>query len=277
MTAINEYEQFLSLACDLARRGGELAKSLVGKTAASRKADKSVVTEADKKVQDLIVGELAVKYPDHGLIAEEETPLTAGRPGGDAEYVWSIDPIDGTRNYASGIHVYCCSIALLRNGQPVVGAIYEPNFNWLFSAAAGRPATLNGEVISVRRERFSKETVLAFAISTYAHRPACLHKLMDDCVVRNAGTVALHLGMVASGKMDATINCSGKLWDIAAGALIARQAGADIRLLNEQFQFEDRPLWPMNLADYHNEAIPIAVGNSDLMADLNKFLKGTGE
>jgi myo-inositol-1(or 4)-monophosphatase len=274
MKSKNEYESYLALACDLARRGGELAKKLCGKTSASRKPDKSVVTEADKKVQDLIVAELAEKCPDHGLIAEEETPLTTSRPKGNTEYVWSIDPIDGTRNYASGINVYCCSVALLRWGQPVAGAIYEPNCDWLFSAAAGLPATLNDEIISVRRERFSRETVLAFAISTYAHRPPCLHKLIDDCVVRNSGSVALHLSMVASGKIDATINCSGKLWDIAAGTLIAQQAGAKIQLLNKNFHFEDRPLWPMNLEDYQNQPIPLAAGNPDLMTDLNIILEG---
>jgi myo-inositol-1(or 4)-monophosphatase len=270
---MNTQNQYLIAANDLARRGGLLAKSLIGKTNASRKADHSVVTEADKRVQDMIVGELARMFPDHGLIAEEETELTAGRPGSDAEYIWTIDPIDGTRNYASGVHVYCCSIALLHNGRPVVGAIYEPNFDWLFSAGEGEPATLNGQPIAVRQDRFSPETVLAFAIGTYAPRPKCLHLLMDGCVIRNAGTVALHLGMVASGKMDATINCSGKLWDIAAGALIAERAGAKIAPLSEEFKLEDKSLWPMDLKNYHNEPIPMAAGNPDLMADLKTILQ----
>jgi myo-inositol-1(or 4)-monophosphatase len=268
-----QLQEFLHEATDLAHRGGLLAKSLVGKTACSRKSDKSVVTEADKRVQDLIVEKITRRYPTHGLIAEETTDLAQSRPRGDADFVWSIDPIDGTRNYASGVSVYCCSVALLYQGTPIVGAIYEPNVDWLFCASANTATTLNGQPVNVKQRPFAHETVLAFTIGTYAKRPAYLHQLMDRCTMRNTGSAALQLGMAAAGMVDLTLNVSVKLWDIAAGALIVERAGGTVWPIDQNNHLLEKPFWPMDLKNYTDTLIPLAAGGQPQMSDLKLIME----
>ncbi|MFA5865356.1 MAG: inositol monophosphatase [Phycisphaerae bacterium] len=265
-----EIQQYLQLTIDLACEGGRLAKSLIGKTKSSFKDDKSIVTEADKRVQDRIVERLAKEFPSHGLIAEENTPLAASRPKGDAEFVWTIDPIDGTRNFAKGIHIFCCSIALLHQGRPIVGAIYEPNYEWLFSASVGGPAEFNRLPVQMRPVHFGPETVFGISINTYANRPVILHHLMDYCMLRNLGSTALHLGMTAAGMMDGAIHFGGKLWDIAAGALIVEQAGGIIYPIDKNGLIIKKPLWPLDLKQYNNDALPFVAANACLVDDLQK-------
>lgn len=273
MIADSQLQEHLLVATDLAHRGGSLAKDLFGKTACSQKSDRSVVTEADKRVQDLIVEDLTRRYPTHGLIAEESTELACSRPRGDADFVWSIDPIDGTRNYASGVSVYCCSVALLYRGTPIVGAIYEPNLDYLFSASSNTPSTLNGQPIIVKHRSFSRETVLAFTIGTYAQRPAYLHHIMDRCTMRNSGSAALQLAMAAAGMIDLTINCTVKLWDIAAGALIVERAGGVVHPIDANNRLIEKSLWPMDLKNYTDALIPLAAGGQPQMSELQLIME----
>ncbi len=270
MITETELQRYLKLSIDLATEGGELAKSLVGRTRSSRKVDKSIVTEADQRVQDLIVGRLAGEVPSHGLIAEEETSLTAGRPKGDTEFVWTIDPIDGTRNYANGVSLYSCSVALLYQGRPVAGAIYEPNLHWLFSAAEGQPALFNHHPVTAKDTRFSLETVFGISVNTYSARPPILHHVVNRCMIRNLGSTALHLGMVAAGLIDGAIQLGGKLWDIGAGVLIIQQAGGIIYPLDEKGNILKTSLWPMDLATYHDEPLPFIAGRATLIKDIEK-------
>ncbi len=273
MYSDRDLENFLRLAIDLAVQGGQLAKSLIGKTQSSLKDDKSIVTEADKLVQDMIVRSLADQVPTHGLIAEESTALTSSLPGSESEFVWTIDPIDGTRNYAVGISVFCCSVALLHHGRPIVGAIYEPNVNWLFSADIQSTAKLNNKNISLRREKFiPDESVVAYSLNTHASRPSSLHTLLDQCITRNTGTSALHLGMLAAGMIDAAVILGGKLWDIAAGALITEQAGGKVCCVDSEGKITDRPLWPIDLQQYRNEPIPLFAASDNFLADLKAIL-----
>lgn len=253
--------------------GGKLAKSLFGKTLSSRKNDRSIVTEADHRVQDLIVGRLAEEVPFHGLIAEEHTPLTASRPKGDAEFVWTIDPIDGTRNYAAGVSLYCCSIALLHKGRPVAGAIYEPNFDWLFSAVEGGPTRFNHHPSTVKDVGLSPETVFGISISTYSSRPPILHHLLDHCMLRNLGSTALHLGMVGAGLIDGAIHLGGKLWDIGAGALIVQQAGGTVYPVGDNGNLLKTDLWPLDLAAYRDEPLPFITGHKNLIEAIENGLK----
>jgi len=268
MIAPNEIQQYVAFAAKLAREGGTLAKSLIGKTRSSIKGAKSVVTEADHRVQDSIVERLAKAYPSHGLIAEENTALTASRPGGGEDFVWVIDPIDGTRNFAAGVCIFSCSVALLHRGEPVAGAIYEPNFDWLFSAGKGGPALLNNQPVTVRPGRFCPETVFGISINTYNHRPKILHDLLDRCMIRNLGSTALHLGMVGAGLMDGAIHFGGKLWDVAAGELIVRQGGGTVIQVDAHGNLLKGSLWPLDLKGYHPSPMPFIVGNSDLLADI---------
>lgn len=268
MITETQLRQYRHLATEMARDGGQLARSLMGKTSSSIKSDKSVVTEADTRVQDLIVRRLMAACPDHGLIGEEETSLSRGRRGGDADYVWTVDPIDGTRNFAAGVSVFSCSVALLHQGRPIAAAIYEPNFDWLFTADAAGPAEFNGRPVTVSSRRLERETVFGISINTYGPRPRILHTLLSCCLLRNFGSTALHLAMVGAGLMDGCIHFGGKLWDIAAGALIVERAGGIVRAVDHEGIFLSRPLWPLDLAGYKDAPLPFAAGNPNLLHDL---------
>jgi len=271
MITQNEIRHFLDFTKDLACSGGRLAKSLLGKTTSSLKADKSIVTEADHRVQDMLVERLAREFPFHGLIAEENTQLTMRRPKANEGFVWVIDPIDGTRNFAAGVCLFSCSVALMYQGRPITAAIYEPNFDWLFSAGDQLPAQCNGQTVKVRSGKLNLETVIGISINTHAHRPPILHHLLDRCMVRNLGSTALHLGMVGAGLIDGMIHFGGKLWDIAAGALIVQQAGGEILSITPDGKATNNQLWPMNLGQYRNEPLPFMAANPDLLTDFNSI------
>ncbi len=257
-SGINEY---LQLTIELAREGGALAAKSLGKTHTSIKSDNSPVTEADRNVQDLIVGRLLEQVPEHGIIAEEETELTDKLKKSNAEYVWVIDPIDGTRNFASGIKIFCCSVALLRNGRPITGAVYEPNSDWMFSASVESSAMLNDAIISVSKDDFNPRTTLAYSVDKYQAIPERLLKMFERCIFRNFGSAALHLGMVASGMMDGVMSFSGKLWDVAAGGLIVKRAGGSV----EPMDPEQEAIWPVDMEKYKDESLVLCAGNSGIL------------
>jgi len=243
-----------------------MGKQFLGQTKTKLKSDNSPVTQADFAVQNKIISEIIEQFPQHGIIAEEADSRKDCLPARIPELVWVIDPIDGTRNFARSVPIFCCSIALLRKGVPIVGVIYEPNFDWLFTATVGQVSKLNGKPISVSKSEFSITTVLAYSVDTCKPIPVKLRELFNECVFRNFGSAALHLAMTSAGMLDGVINFSGKLWDISAGALIAEQAGGIIRPVDDS----SKEIWPIETTKYQNEAIPLCAGNTQIV----EFIRG---
>ena len=140
----------LNLASELAVEAASIALAGFGKVAARRKADDSVVTDTDCAIQAHLVERIGKGYPDHAILAEETLCVEGDcRDRTKARYVWVIDPLDATRNYASGLACFATSIAVLDHAVPVVGVVYEHNLRHLYTAALGRGASLNGSAIRV--------------------------------------------------------------------------------------------------------------------------------
>ena len=132
----------------LVKEAGLLAKEFYkeGIVFETKVNESDLVTKGDQEVSNFVINKIREEYPEHGIISEEEKdPINP-----DAEYVWVIDPIDGTRNFANHIGVWCSMIGITKNGEPHIGAIYDPNNDELFFAEAGKGSFMNGERIRVR-------------------------------------------------------------------------------------------------------------------------------
>lgn len=198
------------------------------------KSEHDVVTEADQLSEELIIGAIRAAFPTDAVLAEE-----SGRSAGSAhktappaaadERLWVVDPLDGTVNYANGIPVFCVSVGLVIGGRPVVGVIYDPTRNELFTARAGSGAFLDGVAIRHPAKPKLLDAVVSLSLpdSRFALRERRIHKATR--VSRNMGSASLALAYVANGRFDAFIQAGGlSLWDIAAAGLIAEEGGARV-------------------------------------------------
>jgi len=192
------------------------------------KSPNDFVTEVDHQAESVIIEQLLGAYPGHGILAEE-----SGRTHGakDSEYVWIIDPLDGTTNFIHGFPVYSVSIALSFRGQVQQAVVYDPTRNDLFYASKGRGAFLND-----RRLRVSKRTRLADCLvgtgfpfrkgDNFKRYLQMFEVVMQSCAgLRRPGSAALDLCYVAAGYTDGFFETGLSPWDIAAGALMVTEAG----------------------------------------------------
>jgi myo-inositol-1(or 4)-monophosphatase len=216
----------LNTAIDIARKAGEVLRREFGKPVkVNENSAHDIKIQADIDTQNLIYSLILEKFPDHRLIGEEGD---SGNPTGDIE--WIVDPIDGTLNFAHGIPHFCISIAVRRKGEILIGVIYDPIRDELFSVERGTPTMLNGQRQRVSDRSQLKDAILAVgfskdqdsidhALKLYQYYGNAAKKL------RVLGSAALDLAYVASGRFDAYIEKSISLWDIAAGELMVRQSG----------------------------------------------------
>lgn len=194
----------------------------------SQKKVNDFVTEVDHAAEQVIIETLLTAYPGHGIWAEE-----SGKEFGaqDSEFVWIIDPLDGTTNFIHGLPVYCVSIALAVRGKVEQAVIYDPTRNDLFTATKGRGAFLND-----RRLRVSKRTELkGCLISTgfpfrenddFAQYLNMMGDIMQKTAgLRRPGSAALDLAYVAAGFTDGFFELGLQPWDVAAGSLLVTEAG----------------------------------------------------
>ncbi|MDO5653002.1 MAG: inositol monophosphatase family protein [Brachymonas sp.] len=221
----------LNVAIKAARAAGTLinrASLDVEAVRVSLKQSNDFVTEVDQAAENAIIETLLTAYPQHGILAEE-SGSERGKQGSD--YVWIIDPLDGTTNFIHGFPVYSVSIALQVRGKMEQAVVYDPSRNDLFTATRGRGAFLND-----RRIRVSKRIRMADSlVSTgFPFRPGqdyeqFMQMFMDmmrsTAGVRRPGSAALDLAYVAAGFTDAFFETDLKPWDIAAGSLLVQEAG----------------------------------------------------
>lgn len=200
--------------------------------------DYDVVTEADKKSEEMIISFLKEKYPDHGIISEERPPLDE-----DSEWRWVVDPLDGTTNFSQGLPFFSVSIALEHFGESVVGVVYAPYLRELFHAVKGKGAFLNDEPVKCSDKINFSEVVVATGIP-YDKLDNPDNNLSEIVSVapfvrglRRLGSAALDLSYVAAGFLDAYWELNLKRWDVAAGRLIASEAGAKVIPIREDRNF----------------------------------------
>lgn len=190
-----------------------------------------VVTNVDRASERMLIDYITLHYPTHSVISEE----TGERLIEDSEYCWIIDPLDGTANYSTGLPQFSISIALYRDGIPVMGIVYAPYLNELFHAVKGEGAFLNGEPIRIPERRSLKDATVAtgFPVDKNTNPDNNLDALTRVLpavrAVRRLGSAALDICYVSAGFLDAYWEMNLHKWDIAAGELILQEAGGLIR------------------------------------------------
>ncbi len=187
------------------------------------------VTEFDRATEQLVVDRLRAERPDDSIIGEE-----GANHRGPSGLEWHIDPIDGTVNFVYDLPGWCTSVAVLRDGAPVAGAIYAPTVAELYSAAAGQGATVNDAPISVSGATELATSLPATGFSYHLDEQRVLqaeriaHVLPRVRDIRRNGSAALDLAYVASGRVDAYFEQSINSWDVAAGVLLVTEAGGTV-------------------------------------------------
>lgn len=227
-----KYQPYLKEAVAAARSAGRILMERRGGQMRVRTKGgnrNNLVTEMDIASEKLIVGRLREAFPEHEILAEEKS-----YGGASHQFKWIIDPIDGTTNYAHGYPVFCISIALEQAGESVVGVVYNPNTKELFTAIRGRGAFLNGKPVQVSSVRKLRESLLSTGFPPHLDRRLAGHIrhfekfLRAAHGVRRAGSAAMDLCYVAAGHCEAFYELKLSPWDVAAGALIVREAGGTV-------------------------------------------------
>ena len=221
----------LNVAIKAARAAGSIINRAALDIESVRVAQKQVndfVTEVDRAAEEAIISTLLSAYPGHGILAEESGQEHGAK---NSDYVWIIDPLDGTTNFIHGFPVYCVSIALAVAGRVEQAVVYDPTRNDLFTATRGRGAFCNERRIRVSKRTRLSESLIA---TGFPYRKGddfdgylrLMGELMRHTAgLRRPGAAALDLAYVAAGFSDGFFETGLKPWDVAAGSLLVTEAG----------------------------------------------------
>ncbi|ALS30039.1 inositol monophosphatase family protein [Paenibacillus cisolokensis] len=235
-------KSFTAVAINCASKAGEWIKTKLGNYASldMKYSSHDLVTEVDKGSEKLIRKLILTYFPDHSFLGEEgvepgpEASAQALRNARDAEYLWIVDPIDGTTNFVHGFPYFAVSIALAHKGEVIVGVVYDPSKDELFIAEKGKGAYVRGRRMQVSGEDRLSDSLIATgfpADDSYAlplnmkGLAAVVPKARN---VRIAGSAALHMAYVAAGRLSGFWEIGLNCWDLAAGALLVRESGGQI-------------------------------------------------
>ena len=254
--------QWLDLATLTAKQAGTVLKKFWGNllTIKEKNFPGDLVTEADQEAEQVIIHTLSKHFPNHQILAEE-----SGLSQRESEFIWVIDPLDGTTNYAHGYPMAAVSIGLLYQQEPILGVIYNPFTDELYQAAKGLGARLNQQPIQVSKIATINKSLLATGFA-YDRRETLDNNYAEFCHltnlsqgVRRAGAASLDLAYVACGRLDGYWERGLKPWDIAAGVILVIEAGG---------QVSDYNLSPLRL-----ESGRILATNSHLHLSMSEELK----
>ncbi|HYE10553.1 MAG TPA: inositol monophosphatase family protein [Patescibacteria group bacterium] len=246
-----DIQKALDYAKQWAREAGALQLEYLNKKIKydTKSTAVDMVTEVDLLCEKLIISKIREVYPLHSIISEE-----AGKSNDENEYVWIIDPLDGTNNYFHGYPVFAVSIALHQGDEPLIGVVYVPYVNEMFYAAKEMGAYLNDEKITVSATDNLRGALLATGFPydkaedlKNNNIEIFSHIVPDIMGVRRSGSAAYDLCCAACGRLDGYWELKIKLWDMAAGELIMREAGGEV------------------LYNVHEKGINIIAGNSAIV------------
>jgi myo-inositol-1(or 4)-monophosphatase len=222
----------LNFAIQTARDAGSILLEKFGRlTSVMKKGDINLVTEADLASEALIIERIKTYHPRHSVLAEESGEAIV--VGGDSNWKWVIDPLDGTTNYAHGYPCFCVTMALEHDGEIVIGVTYDPTRNEVFAAEKGEGASLNGKPIRVSAETQLSESLIVtgfpYNFKEVPHFERSLKEfLLKSRGVRRDGSAAIDMAYVACGRFDGFWEEGLQPWDVAAGKLLIEEAGGRI-------------------------------------------------
>ena len=215
-----------------------------------------VVTRADKQGEAFLLEQIQKLFPGHGILGEE-----SGAHTGTGDYLWVLDPLDGTNNFSQGLPVFTVSIGLQYKGETVLGVVYAPYLNEMYTAVKGKGAYLNGELIRVSGKSALEESVLGTGFpydkdvnpdNNAANLASILPHLRG---IRRMGSAAYDLACVAAGFLDGYWELALHSWDMCAGALLVEEAGGIVRSFRE------------------DRGISIMAGNENLVKKIGEKIK----
>jgi len=224
-------DPFLEVAVDAARRAGALLLERFGSLRQIRYkgSPSNIVTEMDRQAEALVIDCIRGRFPHHAILAEE-----GGARSGSTSHRWIVDPLDGTTNYAHGMPFFAVSIALEIEGAVVLGVVFDPNRDECFTAQRGHGAYLNGARMRVSETPTLGESLLSTGYP-YDIRKVRDNNLAEHAVfmvrcrsVREMGSAAINLALVAAGRLDAFWELKLGPWDVAAGCLMVEEAGGRV-------------------------------------------------
>ena len=221
----------------------------------------NIVTDVDRQVEELILGGLKKEYPELSILAEE-----SGRSGKESEYTWLVDPLDGTKNYASGVPIFSVTLALARGDEILLGFTYDPSRKELFRAEKGGGAFVNDAPMAVSRRSTIQASVIGLDMGyddEMGHYVLALLAALWPGVqaIRILGSAALGLAYAAAGRIDIYVHHLLSPWDISAGILMSQEAGAAVTNRDSQ---------PVRVS--HDRSIIVA--NPTLHADFLRRTEG---
>ncbi|HOX37918.1 MAG TPA: inositol monophosphatase family protein [Candidatus Brocadiia bacterium] len=272
-------DELLDFAEGVARRAGAKVRELRQRElVVDRREHHDIKLEADRASETIVMGAIGDSFPGHAILSEE-----AGVSGPrDAEFIWVIDPLDGTANFARALPHFCVSIGCVCGDALCAGVIYDPMREEIYRAAPGRPAERNGSPIRASEtKRLDEALILVGFGNVTAHLSrdmAIWHEVIFRASKgRSTGSAALDMGFVAGARADAYFECGINAWDVAAGTVILESAGGCVRLLHlEGVRFDilasNAPLHP-ELEKILDKVNPDSAGAS-VAGIIRKILNG---
>ena len=259
----------LETAVVAARLAGQRAMEELRYIHKSLKNNNEMLTQADPICQKIIIDRIRETYPDHGFLAEEgkDGKLLSIPPRSDESIWWVIDPIDGTNNFANGLLCFCVSIAAMQDGKPILGVIFDPTTDSMFTGALDMDAQLNGSRITVSEDNINPYASFAIDSHTDPKIDPGTRTMMAQTRFRALGSTALHMAYVAKGAMIGMACASPRLWDIAAGVIIIECARGIIT------DIEGNSPFPVSLKNYNAEKFTILATNKKIHDQTLKIFK----
>jgi myo-inositol-1(or 4)-monophosphatase len=225
MKILENVKEWVAEVGEVQRRG--LAGKKFGIERKSTEFD--LVTDIDRQSEHLLTGWVQKEYPDHAVLAEE-----SGRSSWESDYLWVIDPLDGTTNYAHGYPMFGISIALQFKGETILGVFFAPVLNQMFETVKEEGAYCNGKRLKVSSTSELKEALLATgfpydkAVDPHNNLNYFNHLIPQIAGIRRSGSAAYDLCSVAAGRLDGYWELKLKPWDVAAGILMVEEAGGQV-------------------------------------------------
>jgi myo-inositol-1(or 4)-monophosphatase len=241
----------VALALTLAREAGRHAMASADRVEFSWKRPGERVTPMDTTLQSRILDAVRSRFAGDGILAEEDEAAA----GLDREFVWIVDPLDGTNNYALGLPCFAVSLGVFQHGTPYAGVVHDPNTGFTVWAVRDQGAWLGDVKLVLRGQPLTEASNVSARVPLDPSLIPIVSDWLRQYKFRAFGSVALHLAYTALGAIDVLLDHRAALWDLAGGACVLQEAGGAITTPRGD------PLFPFDLAAYRGGPVPFLAGN----------------